>query len=168
MFGAFNEKVKTWISAVHSVPKGWQNLFSLFHIFGCFYVYKEQKRSIFHTYVLFSLRRATFKFTCSTTLKQYRLIYVLKWANFGTFLCNSTQKYAKTSHFFMFIYPLETTYFIFTYCNILEHCQIRAQRPRKSSNPFYMQYRQIWWWIIKVLWQLFMFFVVYREQQSPL
>ena len=111
---------------VHSVPKGWQNLFSLFYIFGCFYVYKEQKRSIFHTYVLFSLRRATFKFTCSTTLKQYRLIYVLKWANFGTFLCNSTQKYAKTSYFFMFTYPLETTYFIFTYCNILEHCQIRA------------------------------------------
>ena len=33
--------------------KGWQNLFSLFCIFGCFYIYKEQKRSIFYPYMWF-------------------------------------------------------------------------------------------------------------------
>ena len=79
---------------VHSDLKGWQNLFSLFRFFGCFYIYKEQKRSIFYPYVIFSFRKATFKFTCSNTLYQYRLIYEVKRANFGTLLCNSTQKYA--------------------------------------------------------------------------
>ena len=46
--------------------------------------------------------------------------FVVKKGDLGTLLCDSTKKYAKTLHLFMSTYPLQSTYPIFTYCNLLE------------------------------------------------
>ena len=58
----------------------------------------------------FSCIRAILKFTCLSPLTSYKLIYAARKDDLGTFLCDSTQKHAK----------LQKTYFIFTYCNLLE------------------------------------------------
>ena len=108
--------------AMHSSLKGWQNLFTLFSIFGFLYVYEEQKMSISYTPKKISCLKDTLKFTYSSPQNWYRLIYVVEKDDLGTFLWDSTEKYAKTSHLFMFAYSLETTFFICTYCNLFGTC----------------------------------------------